>query len=62
MFHSGSESDMPVCFISLTGLYEKIFSAEPAYPKGDSSGSTRRSWELRTLISQTKGKRKNVEC
>uniref|UniRef100_A0A8C9CC65 Mitogen-activated protein kinase kinase kinase 4 n=1 Tax=Phocoena sinus TaxID=42100 RepID=A0A8C9CC65_PHOSS len=28
---------------------------EPAYPKGDSSGSTRRSWELRTLISQTKG-------
>uniref|UniRef100_A0A8D0NQZ1 Mitogen-activated protein kinase kinase kinase 4 n=1 Tax=Sus scrofa TaxID=9823 RepID=A0A8D0NQZ1_PIG len=27
---------------------------EPAYPKGDSSGSTRRSWELRTLISQTK--------
>nr|XP_020731989.1 mitogen-activated protein kinase kinase kinase 4 [Odocoileus virginianus texanus] len=34
---------------------------EPAYPKGDSSGSTRRSWELRTLISQTKGKRKNVE-
>nr|XP_027795249.1 mitogen-activated protein kinase kinase kinase 4 isoform X2 [Marmota flaviventris] len=27
---------------------------EPAYPRGDSSGSTRRSWELRTLISQTK--------
>uniref|UniRef100_A0A8C0PQW0 Mitogen-activated protein kinase kinase kinase 4 n=1 Tax=Canis lupus familiaris TaxID=9615 RepID=A0A8C0PQW0_CANLF len=27
---------------------------EPAYPKGDSSGSARRSWELRTLISQTK--------
>ncbi|XP_012410180.1 mitogen-activated protein kinase kinase kinase 4 isoform X9 [Trichechus manatus latirostris] len=27
---------------------------EPAYPKGDSSASTRRSWELRTLISQTK--------
>uniref|UniRef100_A0A8B9Y7M8 Mitogen-activated protein kinase kinase kinase 4 n=1 Tax=Bos mutus grunniens TaxID=30521 RepID=A0A8B9Y7M8_BOSMU len=27
---------------------------EPAYPKGDSSGSTRRSWELQTLISQTK--------
>ncbi|XP_036276251.2 mitogen-activated protein kinase kinase kinase 4 isoform X1 [Pipistrellus kuhlii] len=27
---------------------------EPAYPKGDSSGSIRRSWELRTLISQTK--------
>lgn len=37
------------------------FPAEPAYPKGDSSGSTRRSWELRTLISQTKGKGKNVE-
>nr|XP_060473237.1 mitogen-activated protein kinase kinase kinase 4 [Panthera onca] len=34
---------------------------EPAYPKGDSSGSARRSWELRTLISQTKGKRENVE-
>ncbi|XP_074436415.1 mitogen-activated protein kinase kinase kinase 4 isoform X18 [Larus michahellis] len=28
---------------------------EPAYPKGDSSGSSRRSWELRTLINQTKG-------
>uniref|UniRef100_A0A8C9DQN0 Mitogen-activated protein kinase kinase kinase 4 n=1 Tax=Prolemur simus TaxID=1328070 RepID=A0A8C9DQN0_PROSS len=27
---------------------------EPAYPRGDSGGSTRRSWELRTLISQTK--------
>lgn len=27
---------------------------EPAYPRSDSSGSTRRSWELRTLISQTK--------
>ncbi|XP_063089167.1 mitogen-activated protein kinase kinase kinase 4 isoform X5 [Cavia porcellus] len=27
---------------------------EPAYPRGDTSGSTRRSWELRTLISQTK--------
>uniref|UniRef100_A0A2K6RD55 Mitogen-activated protein kinase kinase kinase 4 n=1 Tax=Rhinopithecus roxellana TaxID=61622 RepID=A0A2K6RD55_RHIRO len=27
---------------------------EPAYPRGDSSGSTRRSWELRTLISQSK--------
>ncbi|XP_038597948.1 mitogen-activated protein kinase kinase kinase 4 isoform X2 [Tachyglossus aculeatus] len=27
---------------------------EPSYPKGDSSGSTRRSWELRTLISQAK--------
>ncbi|XP_057594666.1 mitogen-activated protein kinase kinase kinase 4 isoform X2 [Hippopotamus amphibius kiboko] len=27
---------------------------EPAYPKGDSSGSARRSWELRTLINQTK--------
>ena len=54
--------NMPVCFISLISLYEKILSAEPAYPKGDSSGSTRRSWELRTLISQTKGKRKNVEC
>ncbi|KAJ7342173.1 hypothetical protein JRQ81_009396 [Phrynocephalus forsythii] len=27
---------------------------EPSYPKGDSSGSVRRSWELRTLISQTK--------
>ncbi|XP_008572827.1 PREDICTED: mitogen-activated protein kinase kinase kinase 4 [Galeopterus variegatus] len=27
---------------------------EPAYPRGDSSLSTRRSWELRTLISQTK--------
>ncbi|XP_045862818.1 mitogen-activated protein kinase kinase kinase 4 isoform X2 [Meles meles] len=27
---------------------------EPAYPKGDSSGSARRSWELRTLISQSK--------
>ncbi|XP_014806485.1 PREDICTED: mitogen-activated protein kinase kinase kinase 4 isoform X1 [Calidris pugnax] len=27
---------------------------EPAYPKGDSSGSSRRSWELRTLINQTK--------
>ncbi|KAM9665120.1 mitogen-activated protein kinase kinase kinase 4 isoform 4-T4 [Trichechus inunguis] len=27
---------------------------EPAYPKGDSSASMRRSWELRTLISQTK--------
>ncbi|XP_069866800.1 mitogen-activated protein kinase kinase kinase 4 isoform X3 [Dipodomys merriami] len=27
---------------------------EPAYPRGDSSGSTRRSWELRTLLSQTK--------
>uniref|UniRef100_A0A803TP52 Mitogen-activated protein kinase kinase kinase 4 n=2 Tax=Anolis carolinensis TaxID=28377 RepID=A0A803TP52_ANOCA len=27
---------------------------EPSYPKGDSSGSARRSWELRTLISQTK--------
>uniref|UniRef100_A0A673TP60 Mitogen-activated protein kinase kinase kinase 4 n=1 Tax=Suricata suricatta TaxID=37032 RepID=A0A673TP60_SURSU len=32
---------------------------EPAYPKGDSSGSARRSWELRTLISQTKGKGEN---
>ncbi|XP_066472365.1 mitogen-activated protein kinase kinase kinase 4 isoform X7 [Tiliqua scincoides] len=28
---------------------------EPSYPKGDSSGTARRSWELRTLISQTKG-------
>uniref|UniRef100_A0A7N4PWK7 Mitogen-activated protein kinase kinase kinase 4 n=1 Tax=Sarcophilus harrisii TaxID=9305 RepID=A0A7N4PWK7_SARHA len=27
---------------------------EPSYPKGDSSGPTRRSWELRTLISQNK--------
>ncbi|KAL1770051.1 mitogen-activated protein kinase kinase kinase 4 isoform X2 [Sigmodon hispidus] len=27
---------------------------EPAYPRSDSSGPTRRSWELRTLISQTK--------
>ncbi|XP_049621430.1 mitogen-activated protein kinase kinase kinase 4 isoform X1 [Suncus etruscus] len=27
---------------------------EPAYPKGESTGSTRRSWELRTLLSQTK--------
>ncbi|GAB1300518.1 Mitogen-activated protein kinase kinase kinase 4 [Apodemus speciosus] len=27
---------------------------EPAYPRSDSSGSARRSWELRTLISQTK--------
>ncbi|XP_053150993.1 mitogen-activated protein kinase kinase kinase 4 isoform X6 [Hemicordylus capensis] len=27
---------------------------EPSYPKGDSSGSARRSWELRTLINQTK--------
>ncbi|XP_048210360.1 mitogen-activated protein kinase kinase kinase 4 isoform X2 [Perognathus longimembris pacificus] len=27
---------------------------EPAYPRGDSSGSTRRSWELRTLLSHTK--------
>ncbi|XP_054838234.1 mitogen-activated protein kinase kinase kinase 4 isoform X4 [Eublepharis macularius] len=27
---------------------------EPSYPKGDSGGSARRSWELRTLISQTK--------
>uniref|UniRef100_A0A8C3RDK2 Mitogen-activated protein kinase kinase kinase 4 n=1 Tax=Cyanoderma ruficeps TaxID=181631 RepID=A0A8C3RDK2_9PASS len=27
---------------------------EPLYPKGDSSGSSRRSWELRTLINQTK--------
>ncbi|XP_051020580.1 mitogen-activated protein kinase kinase kinase 4 isoform X2 [Acomys russatus] len=27
---------------------------EPAYPRNDSSGSARRSWELRTLISQTK--------
>uniref|UniRef100_F7IHX6 Mitogen-activated protein kinase kinase kinase 4 n=1 Tax=Callithrix jacchus TaxID=9483 RepID=F7IHX6_CALJA len=27
---------------------------EPAYPRGDSSGFTRRSWELRTLISQSK--------
>ncbi|KAJ7422337.1 Mitogen-activated protein kinase kinase kinase 4 [Pitangus sulphuratus] len=28
---------------------------EPLYPKGDSSGSSRRSWELRTLINQTRG-------
>ncbi|XP_074944150.1 mitogen-activated protein kinase kinase kinase 4 isoform X6 [Phalacrocorax aristotelis] len=27
---------------------------EPSYPKGDSIGSSRRSWELRTLINQTK--------
>ncbi|XP_065446451.1 mitogen-activated protein kinase kinase kinase 4 isoform X12 [Chrysemys picta bellii] len=27
---------------------------EPLYPKGDLSGSVRRSWELRTLINQTK--------
>ncbi|XP_013922242.1 PREDICTED: mitogen-activated protein kinase kinase kinase 4 isoform X3 [Thamnophis sirtalis] len=27
---------------------------EPSYPKGDTSGTARRSWELRTLISQTK--------
>ncbi|XP_060229498.1 mitogen-activated protein kinase kinase kinase 4 isoform X3 [Meriones unguiculatus] len=27
---------------------------EPAYPRSDMSGSARRSWELRTLISQTK--------
>ncbi|KAM7172404.1 mitogen-activated protein kinase kinase kinase 4 isoform 6-T6 [Macrochelys suwanniensis] len=27
---------------------------EPLYPKGDLSGSARRSWELRTLINQTK--------
>uniref|UniRef100_A0A8C0U9B1 Mitogen-activated protein kinase kinase kinase 4 n=1 Tax=Cyanistes caeruleus TaxID=156563 RepID=A0A8C0U9B1_CYACU len=27
---------------------------EPLYPKGDSIGSSRRSWELRTLINQTK--------
>ena len=59
-FQSCSELNKLICFVSLN-LYEKILSAEPAYPKGDSSGSTRRSWELRTLISQTKGKRKNVE-
>nr|KAF6462430.1 mitogen-activated protein kinase kinase kinase 4 [Molossus molossus] len=34
---------------------------EPAYPKGDLSGPVRRSWELRTLISQTKGESKNIE-
>ncbi|XP_077204283.1 mitogen-activated protein kinase kinase kinase 4 isoform X3 [Paroedura picta] len=28
---------------------------EPSYPKGDSSGSARRSWELRTFINQTRG-------
>ncbi|XP_075780683.1 mitogen-activated protein kinase kinase kinase 4 isoform X4 [Pelodiscus sinensis] len=27
---------------------------EPLYPKGDLSGSARRSWELRTLINQTR--------
>uniref|UniRef100_A0A670YK06 Mitogen-activated protein kinase kinase kinase 4 n=1 Tax=Pseudonaja textilis TaxID=8673 RepID=A0A670YK06_PSETE len=27
---------------------------EPSYPKGDTSGTARKSWELRTLISQTK--------
>ncbi|KAM3853831.1 mitogen-activated protein kinase kinase kinase 4 isoform 2-T2 [Vipera latastei] len=27
---------------------------EPSYPKGDTSGTARRSWELRTLINQTK--------
>ncbi|XP_073483560.1 mitogen-activated protein kinase kinase kinase 4 isoform X2 [Aquarana catesbeiana] len=27
---------------------------EPTYPKGDQGGSTRRSWELQTLISQTR--------
>uniref|UniRef100_A0A8B9TUG5 Mitogen-activated protein kinase kinase kinase 4 n=1 Tax=Anas platyrhynchos TaxID=8839 RepID=A0A8B9TUG5_ANAPL len=27
---------------------------EPSYPKGDTIGSSRRSWELRTLINQTK--------
>ncbi|XP_037127428.1 mitogen-activated protein kinase kinase kinase 4 isoform X1 [Syngnathus acus] len=27
---------------------------EPAYPKGDSNSSTRRSWELHTFISQSK--------
>ncbi|XP_061914314.1 mitogen-activated protein kinase kinase kinase 4 isoform X2 [Entelurus aequoreus] len=27
---------------------------EPSYPKGDSNSSTRRSWELRTFISQSK--------
>ncbi|MEE6512388.1 hypothetical protein FKM82_019343 [Ascaphus truei] len=27
---------------------------EPSYPKGDSGGSARRSWELQTLISQTR--------
>lgn len=40
---------------------KNIHLAEPAYPKGDSSGSARRSWELRTLISQSKGKGENVE-
>lgn len=59
-FQSCSQLNKRICFISLN-LYEKILCAEPAYPKGDSSGSARRSWELRTLISQTKGKRKAVE-
>lgn len=59
-FQSCSQLNKHICFISLN-LYEKILCAEPAYPKGDSSGSARRSWELRTLISQTKGKRKAVE-
>ncbi|XP_069463800.1 mitogen-activated protein kinase kinase kinase 4 isoform X4 [Ambystoma mexicanum] len=27
---------------------------EPSYPKGDSSGSSRRSWELQTFINQTR--------
>ncbi|XP_061646262.1 mitogen-activated protein kinase kinase kinase 4 isoform X2 [Phyllopteryx taeniolatus] len=27
---------------------------EPSYPKGDSNNATRRSWELRTFISQSK--------
>ncbi|KAM4771999.1 mitogen-activated protein kinase kinase kinase 4 isoform 2-T2 [Rhinophrynus dorsalis] len=27
---------------------------EPTYPKGESGGSTRRSWELQTLINQTR--------
>jgi hypothetical protein len=46
-------------FININ-LCEKLLPAEPAYPRSDSGGSTRRSWELRTLISQTKGKRKDI--
>lgn len=30
-------------------------SPEPSYPKGDPNSAARRSWELRTFISQSKG-------
>lgn len=40
---------------SFFSLIPFLGPSEPSYPKGDPSTTARRSWELRTFISQSKG-------